>query len=164
MNRILIFGNSGSGKTTMARFLAAERGLVHLELDLLAWDSPGVRRPLVASVAEIEAFVTTNDSWVIEGGYGDLIDAVVPFCTELRFLNLGIDVCLAHCRLRPWEPEKYPSPAEQDAMLDFLMAWIRDYETRTDEFSLERHRRIFDGFEGAKREYAMVGDTDRGAI
>ena len=44
-HRVLLFGNSGSGKTTMARALAKEHGLVHLDLDSIAWTSPGVRRP-----------------------------------------------------------------------------------------------------------------------
>jgi adenylate kinase family enzyme len=51
MPRILIYGNSGSGKTTMARAVAAELGLEHLDLDLIAWDAPGERRSPAASVA-----------------------------------------------------------------------------------------------------------------
>ena len=50
-------------------------------------------------------------------------------------------------------PEKYASKAEQDERLEFLLAWVRDYETRDDEFSLREHRRLFDGFPGVKREY-----------
>ena len=44
MRRIVVFGNSGSGKTTLARVLTSQYGLAHLDLDSLAWDSPGVRR------------------------------------------------------------------------------------------------------------------------
>ena len=152
MQRIVIFGNAGSGKTTMARTLARQHGLAHLDLDDVAWTGPGVRRDVAESVAEIHAFIEAHPAWVIEGCYGDLIEAALPFCSELRFLNPGVAACLAHCRARPWEPEKYASKAEQDAGLALLLDWVRAYEHRRDEFSLARHRRIFDAFAGPKRE------------
>jgi adenylate kinase family enzyme len=163
-DRILIFGNSGSGKTTMARALAEDRDLPHLDLDLIAWDRPGERRALEESVVEIRAFVDSHDRWVVEGCYADLIEAVLPFCTELRFLNPGVEACIANCRSRPWEPEKYGSAAEQDAMLEFLLSWVREYETRADEFSLRRHRQLFDSYSGAKREYTRDAGSDLDAV
>ena len=153
MQRILIYGNSGSGKTTMARAVAAELGVEHLDLDLIAWDAPGERRSPAASVAMLEAYFAAHDAWVIEGCYGDLVEAALPYCTELRFLNPGVEGCIANCRARPWEPAKYASPEEQDRRLDFLLDWVRQYDTRDDEYGLARHRAIFDGFNGPKREY-----------
>jgi adenylate kinase family enzyme len=38
--RLLIMGNSGSGKSYRARALAAQHGLVHLDLDTIVWE-PG---------------------------------------------------------------------------------------------------------------------------
>jgi hypothetical protein len=34
-----------------------------------------------------------------------------------------------------------------------LLGWVREYETRDDEFSLREHRRLFDTHEGKKVEY-----------
>jgi adenylate kinase family enzyme len=153
LRRILIFGNSGSGKTTMARALAREHRLAHLDLDSLAWASPGVRRAPEDSMRAISDFVRDHSSWVIEGCYADLLEQLLPHATELRFLNPGVEACIANCRARPWEPEKYPSQAAQDERLDFLLAWVREYETRIDEYSLARHRQILESFEGPKREY-----------
>jgi adenylate kinase family enzyme len=161
MPGIVIFGNSGSGKTTMARRLAGERGLAHLDLDSLAWQSPGVRRSRKETSLAIREFLGRHDHWVVEGCYGDLLEEVVPAATELRFLNPGIDVCIANCRARPWEPEKYPSSDAQDAMLEFLLTWVREYETRTDEYSLARHRLIFDSFPGPKREFTTLPRAGR---
>jgi hypothetical protein len=153
MRRIVIFGSSGSGKTTMARALARQHRLAHLDLDSLAWDSPGVRRSPEASALAIQEFLGLHAEWVVEGCYGDLLEHVVPAATEVRFLNPGVEVCVSNCRARPWEPEKYPSPEAQDQMLGFLLTWVRDYETRSDEYSLARHRRIFESFPGKKREF-----------
>jgi adenylate kinase family enzyme len=156
MHRILIIGNSGSGKSTLARKLSAELRIPHLDLDQLAWSSPGVRKPLADSAREIEDVRSRHAEWIAEGCYGDLIDLLAPHATELRFLNPGMETCVANCRQRPWEPEKYGSPEEQDAMLEFLVAWVRRYETRTDDYSLGRHRRLFDTFSGPKQEYTTL--------
>jgi SAM-dependent methyltransferase len=155
MQRILIFGNSGAGKSTLARQLAAEHRLAHLDLDTLAWQPgalPPQRRTLAESTREIRAFTALHPSWVVEGCYSDLLEQALPGCTELVFLNPGIDACIANCRSRPWEPHKYASKAEQDANLPLLLGWVREYETRDDEFSLRSHRRLYDDFAGRKRE------------
>lgn len=155
-HRILIYGNAGSGKSTMARQAARELGIPHLDLDQITWAAVAVRRPLPESLALLGAFMDAHPAWVIEGCYGGLIEAALPRCTELRFLNPGVDACVANCRRRPWEPEKYASPEAQDQMLDALIAWVREYETRDDEYSLARHRALFASFQGEKREFVEL--------
>jgi adenylate kinase family enzyme len=152
--RVVIYGNAGSGKTTMAREVAAEFGVPHLCLDHIAWAAAGIRRPLRESLHELETFIAANPGWVIEGCYGDLLEAALPHCSELRFLNPGAETCVAHARARPWEPSYCESPEEQQRLLEPLIDFIRGYETRQDEYSLARHRAIFDAFAGPKREYA----------
>ena len=154
MIRHLLLGNSGSGKSTLAARLARAGALPHLDLDTLAWlpTQPPQRRPLAESARDIAAFVDANKRWVIEGCYADLLELALPRCTQLVFLNPGIEACIANARSRPWEPHKYASKEAQDANLDMLIGWIRDYETRSDELSLAAHRALFDGFTGDKRE------------
>ena len=156
MRRIVVFGNSGSGKTTLARVLTSQYTLAHLDLDSLAWDSPGVRRSLAESGSTIRDFIHEHSEWVIEGFYADLLEQVLPYASEVRFLNPGVEACIANCRARPWEPEKYPSKEAQDQKLDFLLDWVREYESRTDEYSLARHRELFDGFRGPKVELSSL--------
>ena len=160
MQRIVVFGNSGSGKTTLARALTSQYGLAHLDLDSLAWDSPGVRRSSTQSASAVREFIHKHSEWVIEGCYGDLLEHVLPYASELRFLNPGVEACIANCRARPWEPEKYASKEAQDQKLDFLLDWVRKYESRADEYSsdldqlcsLARHRELFESFRGLKME------------
>jgi hypothetical protein len=49
-------------------------------------------------------------------------------------------------------PRSYASNAAQNANLEMLIGWIRDYETRRDAFSLSAHRALFDAFAGPKVE------------
>ncbi|MBN8504379.1 MAG: hypothetical protein J0L58_07870 [Burkholderiales bacterium] len=152
--RVLIFGNSGSGKSTLARQMSRQHGLTHLDLDAIVWE-PGqiaVPRPPEAVAASLQAFLNDHERWVIEGCYGELVQAAAGACTELIFLNPGLSTCLTHNRARPWEPHKYASKAEQDAMLEHLQAWVAGYYDRDDAWSYKAHRRLFDGHPGFKRE------------
>lgn len=152
--RILLFGNSGSGKTTFARKLAGAHGLPHLDLDEIVWE-PGqvaVQRSPAAIAASLSQFIAANPAWIIEGCYGELVEAASGHCTELVFLNPGLETCLAHNRARPWEPHKYASKEAQDAMLENLQAWVAGYYERDDPWSYRAHRRLFDTFGGPKSE------------
>lgn len=153
--RVLVFGNSGSGKSTFAKHLNQEHDLPHLDLDSIVWE-PGqiaVPRQPAAIAASLAAFLAENGSWVIEGCYGELVEAASSHCTELVFLNPGLETCLAHNRTRPWEPHKYASREAQNAMLDSLQAWVAGYYERQDQWSYHAHRRIFDSFAGRKSEH-----------
>lgn len=154
--RIVVFGNSGSGKTTLATKLSEKHRLSHLDLDTLAWDPGPRRRPLQRSAAEVEGFLESKSGWIVEGCYGDLIELVLPRASQIIFLNPGTAACLSNCRSRPWEPAKYASREDQDRNLEMLLSWVRDYETRTDEFSLRRHRAIFESYAGEKREVRQL--------
>lgn len=101
MRRVVIIGNSGSGKSTLAHKLASEHGLRALDLDTIAWSSPGVRRDLSDSRTALDAFIAQNEAWVIEGCYASLAEHALPHCTELVFLDPGVDACVAHNEARP---------------------------------------------------------------
>ena len=152
--KVLLFGNSGSGKSTLAHRMAAEHGLAHLDLDGIVWEprKVAVQRPMAAVRADLQAFMTGQERWVIEGCYGELVRAALPFCTELWFLDPGEEKCILHCQQRPWETHKYGSAAEQDAMLPALLAWVRSYYHREDDWSYAVHHRIFEEFGGMKRK------------
>jgi adenylate kinase family enzyme len=161
MSRILIFGNSGSGKSTLAKRLCEQFGLAHLDLDTLAWmpDAPPTRRPLVAAGHDIASFVQANHHWVIEGCYADLIDLAAPFASEMVFLDIPVEACITNARSRPWEPHKYPSKAAQDANLEMLLEWIRDYAKRDDSCSRGAHTDLFERFSGVKTRLTTLTDA-----
>lgn len=151
--RIAILGNSGSGKSTLAQRWSRETGAPVLDLDTIYWapNQVAVRRSREAMLADLHAFCL-QPSWIIEGCYGELVEAALLHGPQLVFLNPGEAACIAHCRARPWEPHKYASKAEQDSKLDYLLAWVREYYTRDGDMSLRGHRRVFHGYAGPKRE------------
>jgi hypothetical protein len=158
--KLILLGNAGAGKSTMARRLIGSADIPRLSLDEIAWDQGTTRKPLAESLKLLYEFFGTKGQWVIEGCYGDIIEAALPHCTELRFLNPGIETCVAHCNCRPWEPSKFSSAEQQNAMLGQLIQWVKEYETRNDEYGLKRHRQVFDNFSGTKREYTSTASYE----
>ena len=151
--KVIILGNAGAGKSTLARKLIARQPAARLSLDEVAFQGGTERRPLHESVEDVRRWISEQDSWIIEGCYADILEPVLACADELIFLNPGVEACLAHCRSRPWEPEKFSSRQEQDANLDNLLQWVGSYETRSDEYGLARHRALYESFEGKKREF-----------
>ena len=87
--RVVVVGTPGAGKTTMARHIAAQLGLPHIELDAINWQ-PGWRDltrydpPLflrrVSDAIRAEA-------WVVDGNYGPVRDQVWQRATHLVWLD-----------------------------------------------------------------------------
>lgn len=153
--RIAIIGNSGSGKSTLASFLSEKYGIAHLDLDSVVWEPEqiAVMRSPEAIEADLSEFVKENESWVVEGCYGELIESVLKCRPKLLFLNPGVSVCLENNRQRPWEPHKYESKEAQDSMLANLLEWVRGYYVREDGWSMLAHERLFKNYGGPKVEF-----------
>jgi len=156
--KLILLGNAGAGKTTLAARLVATQPASRLSLDEVAFGEGTDRRPLHDSLCEVKRFIADNESWIIEGCYADIIEPILEHCDELVFLNPGVEACVFHCRSRPWEPRKYRSSREQDHNLAMLIQWVRSYETRTDEYGLRRHRALYQSFQGRKRELNSASD------
>jgi len=158
VKKIVIFGNSASGKSCLAKKLAKQDQLTHLDLDTLAWlpsvspTSSPQRQSIDVSVTKISAFISQHNRWVIEGCYSDLLAYTLTECSEVVFMNLPVALCIENAKNRPWESHKYQSKAAQDANLTMLIDWIAQYEQRTDTFSKSAHQILFDEFTGKKTQ------------
>ena len=153
MTRIAIIGNSGSGKSTLARELLPGQADNILDLDTIAWqkNAPTQRRPVSHAAEDVRTFCHARSAWVVEGCYAELISAALVFGPELIFLDPGVQVCLANCKRRPWEPHKYPSKSAQDQHLEFSLEWVKAYYTREGDLSFSAHAQLYEQYPGPKR-------------
>ncbi len=159
--RIAILGNSGSGKSTAARWLAEHYAAPVLDLDTIAW-APGddiVRSAAHESKKALDQFCA-QPSWIIEGCYEDLIQHCLDWKPHLLFLNPGTEQAVENCLSRPWEPHKYASKDEQDLRLSPLLAWVREYESRDGPMSCQAHRSCFAAYDGPKTELLKQPEAD----
>jgi adenylate kinase family enzyme len=75
VRRISVVGNSGSGKTTIARGVATALGVPHLELDAV-FHQPGWQPLDTDEFTRIVSEFTAGEGWVVDGNYSKVRDVV----------------------------------------------------------------------------------------
>lgn len=84
--RILILGRTGSGKTTLARELAASVGVPHVELDALYFGPDFSTVPL-SVLRERTSAAIAGDRWVTDGNKSAVRDLVWPRADTVIWLD-----------------------------------------------------------------------------
>ncbi len=145
LRRTLIIGNGGSGKTWLARQLAELSGIPTIHLDDLRW-TPGqygkARDNQV--VMDDVARAAEADAWLMEGVFGWLAKVAMPRATQLVWLDLPEDDCLANVRARGIQGGG--SAADFEA----LLTWVGEYRLRNNSSCFAAHLKLFEAFDGTK--------------
>jgi adenylate kinase family enzyme len=143
-SRVVIIGNSGSGKSTLARQLAHRIGAPVTDLDHIHWrDKVGEQRE-ESLATDMVVELAPRPRWIIEGVYGWLAAAALPFATSLIWIDLPWIVCSEGLARRgPW---KGASADEHGAFL----RWAEAYWQRQTPTSFAGHLALFENFAGSK--------------
>lgn len=87
MRRVSVVGDSGSGKSTVARELATRLGVPHVELDAI-FHQPGWVPLAQEEFARRAALAAAADGWVIDGNYGRVLPLVWDRADTVVWLSL----------------------------------------------------------------------------
>ena len=93
MERILVIGSPGAGKTTLARTLSEKLDLPLVHLDALYWRDGWVH----VSQEEFDgllAEVLARPRWIIDGNYSRTVPACLAVCDTVIYLDYPRLVCL----------------------------------------------------------------------
>ena len=153
-SRVVIVGNSGSGKSTLARELAQRIGAPAIDLDHIHWQGRvGVKREENLAT-EMVVDVASKPRWIVEGVYGWLAAAALPFATTLIWLDLPWRECSEGLARRgPWKG------ATADEHEDFLK-WAEAYWQRQTSSSFAGHLALFENFAGPKLRLRSRSEID----
>ena len=147
--RTVVVGNSGSGKTWLARRLAEKAGGLVVHLDEVFWlpggfnekrDPSEVSRLIDAKRAETE--------WIVEGVYGNLARQFLPSALTLVWLDLPWSVCRLRLELRGSESKAHMDREQSDQGLRELLHWAEAYHSRQGSSGQAAHLAMFETFSG----------------
>ena len=93
MRRVVVFGTTGSGKSSLAERLAARHGLRLIELDELFWGRDWQPAPLELFRHRVEREIRDGD-WIVVGNYGQVRDLVWRAADTLVWLDLPLPLVM----------------------------------------------------------------------
>ena len=93
MNRIIVLGCSGSGKSTFARKLAEVTGLPLIHLDNIWWRADRTHISREEFDRRLDA-VLSADRWIIDGDYSRTYEVRILACDTVIFLDCDEQTCL----------------------------------------------------------------------
>ena len=147
LTRTLIIGNSGSGKSWLAKHLAEHLQVPWTDLDLIHWvsDEHSIARPRNEALG-MARVAASEERWVIEGVYGWMVSELLEQATALIWLCLEDEDCVSNIRQREATRD------EKEELMIALLDWAGSYRTREDSSGFAAHQRLFEGFSGSKRQ------------
>ena len=93
MERIIIIGCGGAGKSTLARQLGALTGLPVVHLDKLFWH-PGWVESAKDEIDEKIMTAMEEPRWIIDGNYNRTLPKRLEFCDTVIYLDFSRFACL----------------------------------------------------------------------
>lgn len=155
--RFVVIGNSGSGKSSLAKRVGAELLLPVHDLDHTHWYADGRKREETQSKALVSG-IAAGSAWVIEGVYGWLAEIALERATALVWLDLPWAECQNGLLCRGLR--RGMTQRDQDA----LLSWASAYWTRTTPSSFVGHERLYAGFTGRKWRLQARSDLSAFAL
>ena len=130
MQKVLVIGCSGAGKSTFARRLRDATGLPLYYLDRL-WHKPDRTHITREEFDRVLAEWLARPAWIIDGDYSRTLPQRLEACDTVFFLDFPLEVCLAGVENRrgaqrpdmPWVEEELDAEFLQ-YILDFGQAQL----------------------------------------
>ncbi len=93
MNKVIVIGCPGSGKSVFAKALHKATDLPLFHLDMLYWNAD---KTTVEKAVFLERLteVMQNEKWIIDGNYASTMEMRIQACDTVIFLDYPLDVCL----------------------------------------------------------------------
>ncbi len=161
MNCIII-GNSGSGKSWLAKRISNDFGTKLIHLDELFWRDSQFKekrnRAKVTSliVQGVKQDSLSEQSWVVEGVYSLLIQHYMDDADLFIWLDIEWELCKERLVYRNSQREN-----EGDQEFIKLLEWGSHYKNRSDTYSFEAHMHLYNSFKKRKFRIRTENEVDQ---
>jgi len=131
MERIIIIGCPGSGKSTFSRALHEATGIPLYHLDMMYWNAD---RTIVDKAVFRERLLDAlqKDRWIIDGNYSSTMEMRLQACDTVVFLDYPLEVCLDGIRERRGKARTdMPWIEKEDEEDSEFIEFIRNYNSQS---------------------------------
>lgn len=119
MEKIIVIGCPGSGKSTFSRALYDITGIPLYHLDMMFWNADKTIVDKHVFLERLSA-VLEKDKWIIDGNYGSTMELRLKKCDTVFFLDYPLDVCLDGVKERLGSPRSDMSWIETEEDAEFI--------------------------------------------
>jgi len=133
MQKIIIIGCPGSGKSTFARGLHLSTGLPIHHMDLIFWrnDKSSITSEELKSALDQ---IMQNEHWIIDGNYISTLTNRLEHCDTVFFLDYPKSVCENGIRTRMGKPRPdmpwIEGPQDAEELLRYLDVYFQTDRSR----------------------------------
>ncbi|MFD0618160.1 DNA topology modulation protein [Paenibacillus sp. GCM10027629] len=159
MNRILIIGCPGSGKSTLSQQLGGILSLPVIHLDRYYWKPNWVPTPK-DEWGQFLVDATEQDQWILDGNYIGTLDLRLQHADAVIFLDMPRYLCIYRIikrriqyqgRTRPDLNEDCPEKLDGS-----FIRWVWNYNKQTRQQVLQR----LEGLDSSKRIFVLKNRRD----
>ena len=129
MQKIIVIGCPGSGKSTFSKSLHKIIGIPLFHLDMMFWNSD---KTTVEQSVFYERLSKTiqNDKWIIDGNYSSTMELRMQACDTIIFLDYSLDVCLNGIQERKGKARSDMPWIESDEYDEAFIEFIKNYNSQ----------------------------------
>ncbi|WP_459919116.1 P-loop NTPase family protein [Desulfocicer niacini] len=157
--RIVIFGNSGSGKTWLAKKMSFIYSMSIVHFDEIFWEPGGFDKKRESN--EILSLINESkkmSSWVAEGVFGKIAEHFIENTDIIIWLDIPLEICIKRLGIRGSESKKHMNREESEQGLKELIEWASQYYDRKNLNSYSGHRKLFNDF--SKQKFRLRSESD----
>lgn len=149
--RTVVIGNSGSGKSWLAKRLGERTSTQTIHLDEIFWLPGGFNEK--RSPSEVQNLVDSKKvetDWIVEGVFGDLASQFLSSAQNLIWLDFPWNVCKQRLEGRGSESKAHMGRVQSEQGFRELIRWAEGYYFRSGSCSRTTHLGLFESFTGER--------------
>ena len=128
MQKVIIIGCPGSGKSTFARKLSDVTSLPLYHLDMLFWNEDKTTVSKDVFLEKLKA-VMKNPEWIIDGNYASTMEMRLCECDTVFFLDFPTEICIKGVTERRGKPRSDMPWTEDDDIDEEFIEFIKNYNS-----------------------------------